>query len=52
MIGSLERQRRTFAWKSEGFDAAALGRRLAPSALTLGGLLKHLALVEDPPADF
>ncbi|MFD4503340.1 DUF664 domain-containing protein [Streptomyces sp. NPDC058457] len=47
LIGSLERQRRTFAWKSEGLDAAALGRRLAPSALTLGGLLKHLALVED-----
>ncbi|KMS67510.1 mini-circle protein [Streptomyces viridochromogenes] len=47
LIGSLERQRRTFAWKCEGLDAAALNRRLAPSALTLGGLLKHLALVED-----
>ncbi|MEU0968810.1 DUF664 domain-containing protein [Streptomyces sp. NPDC005917] len=47
LIGSLERQRRTFAWKSEGLDAEALGRRLAPSALTLGALLKHLALVED-----
>ncbi|MGN9759379.1 DinB family protein [Streptomyces sp. SD31] len=47
LIGSLERQRRTFAWKCEGLDAAGLGARLAPSALTLGGLLKHLALVED-----
>ncbi|GGN24421.1 mycothiol transferase [Streptomyces fuscichromogenes] len=47
LTGALERQRRTFAWKSEGLDAAALGSRLAPSALTLGGLLKHLALVED-----
>ena len=46
LIGSLERQRRTFAWKCEGLDAAALGTRLAPSAITLGGLLKHLALVE------
>lgn len=47
LIGSLERQRRTFAWKCEGLDAAGLGARLAPSALTLGGMLKHLALVED-----
>lgn len=46
LIGSLERQRRTFAWKCEGLDAAALRTRLAPSAITLGGLLKHLALVE------
>lgn len=47
LIGSLERQRRTFAWKCEGLDAGGLGARLAPSALTLGGLLKHLAFVED-----
>lgn len=46
LIGSLERQRRTFAWKCEGLDAAGLGARLAPSAITLGGMLKHLALVE------
>ena len=47
LVGCLERNRRTFAWKAEGLDAAGLGARLAPSALTLGGLLKHLALVED-----
>ncbi|WP_128433264.1 DinB family protein [Streptomyces cyaneus] len=47
LIGCLERNRRTFAWKCEGLDAAGLGARLAPSTLTLGGLLKHLALVED-----
>ncbi|MEV0176689.1 DinB family protein [Streptomyces sp. NPDC050803] len=46
LIGSLERQRRTFAWKADGLDAAGLGRRLEPSELTLGGLLKHLAFVE------
>lgn len=46
LIGSLERQRRTFAWKCEGLDSAGLNARLAPSAVTLGGLLKHLALVE------
>ncbi|MGV9450647.1 DinB family protein [Streptomyces sp. NPDC003635] len=46
LVGSLERQRRIFAWKCEGLDAAGLTARLAPSALTVGGLLKHLALVE------
>jgi hypothetical protein len=43
----LERQRATFAWKCGGLDAAGLSARLAPSAITLGGLLKHMALVED-----
>jgi hypothetical protein len=47
LLGSLERERRTFAWKSGGLDAAGLRARLGPSAITLGGLLKHLALVED-----
>jgi hypothetical protein len=47
LIGSLERQRRTLAWKCEGLDAAGLGTKLPPSSITLGGLLKHLALVED-----
>lgn len=47
LIGSLERQRRTFAWKCGDLDAAGLSAELAPSSVTLGGLLKHLALVED-----
>lgn len=47
LLGSLERQRATLAWKCGGLDAAGLRARLEPSALTLGGLLKHLALVED-----
>jgi hypothetical protein len=47
LIGSLERLRATFRWKADGLDAAGLGARLGPSALTLGGLLKHLALQED-----
>ncbi|NEA99853.1 DinB family protein [Streptomyces sp. SID13726] len=47
LIGSLERSRRLFGWKTGGLDAAGLNQRLAPSAMTLGGLLKHLALVED-----
>ncbi len=47
LLGSLERQRATFAWKCGGLDADGLRTRLAPSAVTLGGLLKHLALTED-----
>lgn len=47
LLGSLERQRATLAWKCGGLDAAGLKAKLAPSAITLGGLLKHLALVED-----
>jgi uncharacterized damage-inducible protein DinB len=46
LIGSLERQRRTFAWKCEGLDAAGLRATTAATTMTLGGLLKHLALVE------
>ncbi len=47
LIGSLERQRRTFAWKCSGLDAAGLRATTAATTMTLGGLLKHLALVED-----
>lgn len=47
LLGALERARRTFAWKCGGLDAAGLSTRLGPSTITLGGLLKHLALVEE-----
>jgi hypothetical protein len=47
MLGTLDRNRSTFAWKCGGLDAAGLRARLSPSTMTLGGLLKHLALVED-----
>jgi hypothetical protein len=43
----LERSRAQFAWKCGGLDAAGLHRQHPPSAMTLAGLLKHLALVED-----
>jgi hypothetical protein len=46
LLGSLERQRATLAWKCGGLDADGLNARLEPSTITLGGLLKHLALVE------
>jgi uncharacterized damage-inducible protein DinB len=47
MLGALERQRRYIAWKCGNLDSAGLRARLEPSTMTLGGLLKHLALVED-----
>ena len=47
LLGSLERLRRYIAWKCGGLDAAGTRATLGPSAVTLGGLLKHLALVED-----
>ena len=47
LLGSLERQRATFAWKCGGLDAEQMRTTHAPSAITLGGLLKHLALIED-----
>jgi uncharacterized damage-inducible protein DinB len=46
-LGSLERQRATLAWKCGGLDAAGLQATVAASSMTLGGLLKHLAHVED-----
>jgi hypothetical protein len=44
---ALERSRAQFAWKVGGLDAAALRRPHPPSTMTLGGLIKHLALCED-----
>ena len=47
VLASIERRRATFRWKADGLDAPALAHRVGASALTLGGLLKHLAIVED-----
>ena len=47
LTGALDRLRATFRWKADGLDAAGLQTRVGASALTLGGLLKHLAAVED-----
>ncbi len=47
LIFALDRSRAQFAWKSSGLDAAALSRTFPPSTMTLGGLLKHLAFVDD-----
>jgi Protein of unknown function (DUF664) len=47
LLGSLERQRATFSWKCGGLDATGTRATVGASSMTLGGLLKHLALVED-----
>ena len=47
LLAALDRLRATFRYKTDGLDAAGLSRRIGASTLTLGGLLKHLALVED-----
>ncbi|MFC8923226.1 DUF664 domain-containing protein [Cellulosimicrobium sp. NPDC057127] len=48
LVGTLERLRATFRWKADGLDVDQLRLRAVPtSELTVGGLLKHLAVVED-----
>ena len=47
LLFALDRSRAQFAWKCGGLDAAGLNRPYPPSAMTLGGLLKHLAVVEE-----
>jgi hypothetical protein len=47
LVGELDRLRSRIAWKCGGLDASGMAARLGPSTITLGGLLKHLALVED-----
>jgi uncharacterized damage-inducible protein DinB len=47
LLGFLDFQRATLRWKCAGLDAAGLRATVGVSTMTLGGLLKHLALVED-----
>ena len=47
LTGFLDFQRATLAWKCEGLDAAGMNPAVAKSTMTLGGIMKHLALVED-----
>lgn len=46
LLGFLEWQRATFAWKCAGLDDAGLRATVGASTMTLGGMLKHLAWVE------
>lgn len=47
LVAFLEFHRATLAWKCAGLDADQLARTVGASSMTLGGLLKHLAWVED-----
>ena len=47
LLFALDRSRAQFAWKVGGLDAAALHQPHPPSTMTIGGLIKHLACVED-----
>lgn len=46
LVGSLDRMRGYLLWKCGGLDADGIRATLAPSTLSLGGLLKHLSAVE------
>jgi uncharacterized damage-inducible protein DinB len=47
LLGFLDYQRATLAWKCAGLDAAGMRATVGASSMSLGGLLKHLAYVED-----
>jgi uncharacterized damage-inducible protein DinB len=47
LLGFLDFHRATLEWKCAGLDDAALRTTVAASSMTLGGMLRHLAFVED-----
>jgi len=47
LIAFLDYHRATLRQKAGGLDAAQLAATLAPSGMTLGGMVKHLGLVEN-----
>lgn len=47
LVGFLDHQRATLAWKARGLSSEELTRTVAASTMTLGGILKHMAFVED-----
>ena len=47
LLGYLEYQRATLGWKCAGLDAAGLRATVGVSSMTLGGMLKHMAYVEE-----
>jgi uncharacterized damage-inducible protein DinB len=47
LLGFLDFHRATLAWKVADLDADGLRATVGASSMTLGGMLKHLALVED-----
>jgi hypothetical protein len=47
LLGFLDYQRSTLAWKCAGLDSAGLATTVGVSTMTLGGILKHMAYVEE-----
>lgn len=47
LLGFLDHQRATMAWKCAGLDDGQLRAALHPTSMTLAGMLMHLARVED-----
>src|SRR3954452_24672000 len=47
LLAFLAYHRDTLRWKVAGLDREQLGHTLPPSTMTLGGMVKHLTLVED-----
>lgn len=47
LLGYLDFHRATLEWKTRGLDVAGLATTVGRSTMTLGGMLAHLAYVED-----
>lgn len=47
LLAFLDFQRATLEWKTSGLAADGLRATLRPTTMTLGGILKHMAWVED-----
>ncbi len=47
LLGFLEFQRATLEWKCRELGSADLQKKIASSTMTLGGILKHMAYVEN-----
>ena len=47
LLGFLDYQRATLAWKCSGLGSEGFSTKVGASQITLGGLVKHMALVED-----
>lgn len=47
LLGFLDYQRATLEWKTRGVTDGDLARSIHPTTMTLGGILKHMAWVED-----
>ena len=47
LLGFLDYHRATFEWKCRGLDSAGMALTVGSSPMSLGGMMKHLALVEE-----